>query len=229
MNFFISFIATIFVYICIIYIFLNTILYKQKPQIIKINTEKAYIHYVIKPLKKAIPKNKPIPKKKDVKKQIVVKTTKDISKAGEKDISFDDIFSKVDSNTNDIKKIKIAKKDTMLNSKIKKNDKSLEKYVKQQVSDIKLNNGIKVQLSKDVNVTDEKLKVFYKEVYIVWNSFNLESGDTAIVRFNSDGFKLLYSNLNANIQKLFIQKLKGVNLDILNGNLQITFTAKEKR
>lgn len=222
MNVFISFFLTIVVYFLIIYFFFYTITH-NKHEIIEVSN-KAYIHEVIKPKTKTIVQTE----KKEIKTTTIAKTTKDVSTSGEEDIAFDDIFSNVDSNINDIKKIKVAKKETIVNSN-NENSNSMIEYVKQKTSNIKLNSDIKIQLSKDANITDEKLEKFYSEVDIIWNSFNLDLGDTAVVKFNSNGFKLIYSNLNDNIKTKLLQKLQGLDLSVLNGSIKITFSAKEEK
>ena len=229
MKFLVSFFLSIVIYFFIAYFFFYVIMKnRHRQQVIEFPAQKAYIHQVIR--QKPKPKKKiPIQtEKKEIKKTIVSKTTDDVSKGGEKNIAFDDIFSSVDSNINDVKKLKVAKKDTIVNSNTKKKESMIE-YVKQKTDDLKLNDNIKIQLSKDANVTDEKLTKFYKDANLIWQSFDLKVGDTAVFVFDSNGFKLIYTNLNNEIKDELCKKLQSLDFNVLSGSIKITFMVKEEK
>jgi hypothetical protein len=223
MNFFISLFLSITIYIFII-IFLFYFIDNDKEEVVIKNNNVAYIHKAI-----IEEKDKPTkainPKKNIIKEKVISSDTKEISKDGEKDIDFDDIFENIDSNTNDIKKIKMAKKEVIVNNK---KEKSLAEYV-QEKSDKITFNDMQINVSNDVNSSNNELEKFYVEVYNIWESYSLNIEDTAIVKFSYNNIKMIYTNLNDSIKSSFIKKLQSLDLSSLNGSITITFRVKEKK
>jgi preprotein translocase subunit YajC len=225
MRLLISFFLSLFIYLCLIFLFIYFILYNDKTKQVKqIYIHQAIIKYNQKQNISKVPKPKEV-KKQEVKNTIKksIKKTEDTFSKGGDDIKFDDIFANTPDNI-PTKKIKYKKQENMTK---KRGHSEFSKLVKKELSN--LSSSVAVVSNSDKKSSDYISNEFGK----VWAEINTQDGNFVTLRVDVVNHKLnvvvISTNLDTILLNKFLNKLKNIDMSkIKEFHGKITFNTKLK-